>query len=246
MLFLFFLFSLITADLSAKEHDWKNRVYLATYPRSGNHWVRYLIEEATGIATSSVYQDHVPEHLPTIFRWGGYCADHGYEGLSSYPENGQIAIVKTHFPASSATPFDKLPYVRSIRIIRHPIDCFYSLYLYKQNYPFKPYYFLIPRKFLYKYIKSWSRFQKYWDAQKNVVTIRYEDLHRDPILHLGIILKRLGYSVSSEDIQRAVTKYPPRGHLLKHLEHFTKEDLSIMESHLGSLMRQYGYTIPTL
>ena len=29
-------------------NDWK-RVYLASFPRSGNHWTRFLIEEATGI-----------------------------------------------------------------------------------------------------------------------------------------------------------------------------------------------------
>ena len=56
----------VTAD------NWK-RAYLVTFPRSGNHWMRYLIEEATQIATGSVYQDmDRPVHLERIFPWGGY------------------------------------------------------------------------------------------------------------------------------------------------------------------------------
>jgi len=37
----------------------KQRVALASFPRSGNTWLRYIVEEATGTQTGSIYQDRV-------------------------------------------------------------------------------------------------------------------------------------------------------------------------------------------
>ncbi len=130
---------------------WGNRVYLATYPRSGSHWMRYLIEEATGIATSSAYIDPDPRHLETVFPWGGYCCDGGYEGHCRYPMMGEIAIVKTHFPDTYISGFEKLPYSLAVRIIRHPIDSFYSLYLWEKSCATVAAEFLIPREILRQY-----------------------------------------------------------------------------------------------
>src|SRR5947209_1600022 len=99
--------------------NWTSRVYLATYPRSGNHWMRYLIEEATGIATGSTNCDGDPPHLPDPFPWGGYAADHGYEGHCRYPQYGETVVIKTHSPAFDPLPFDHLPYYRTVRVVRH-------------------------------------------------------------------------------------------------------------------------------
>src|SRR4051812_11514770 len=96
-IFLLCLFFLTIFQLGFSE-QW-TRVYLATYPRSGNHWIRYLVEEASHIATSSVYRDPDPLHLKRIFPWGGYCCHHGYEGQCRYPTKKDCVLVKTHFPA---------------------------------------------------------------------------------------------------------------------------------------------------
>src|SRR5690349_14416639 len=78
--------------------EWK-RVYLATYPKSGNHWMRFLIEEVTGVATGSVYCDqNQPAHMPAPFAWGGYSTPHGYTGKRRYPTKRDIVVIKTHFP----------------------------------------------------------------------------------------------------------------------------------------------------
>ena len=37
----------------------ENRTALASFPRSGNTWLRALVEEATGESTGSIYQDRV-------------------------------------------------------------------------------------------------------------------------------------------------------------------------------------------
>lgn len=222
---------------------WDRRVYLATYPRSGNHWMRYLIEEATGIATASVYIDPDPPHLPDVFPWGGYCMEHGYEGNRRYPEAGEIAVVKTHYPSFIHSRFDELPYEKTIRIIRHPVDSFYSLYRWEQDYFQQPLEELVPQRTLSKYIQMWRRFQEYWDRAPNVLTIRYEDLYEKPLEYLTLVLEAMGYQVSAADVERAVQKYPPTGGLFKHNEHFTMEDLDKIEIELKDLMELYGYEL---
>lgn len=222
--------------------DWQI-VYLATFPRSGNHWVRYLIEEATHIATSSMYPEEDPPHLKTLFPWGGYVVEHGYEGMCRYPEPGESVVIKTHFPCYAQwRKIGPLKGTRTIRIIRHPIDSFYSLRVYNaRGRPFSP---IIPKKLLLHFIDMWEGFQAFWDEQPDVLTIRYEDLYNRPHDVLRQILEAAGYSVSAQDINRAVEKHPPRGSLLRHIHHYSEEDLNLIAGQLGSRMNQYGYSIP--
>lgn len=225
-----------------KEKKWQNRVYLATYPRSGNHWMRYLIEEATHIATSSCYQDPDPQHMATVFPWGGYCCEHGYEGQSSYATEQETVVIKTHFPAIGISPFDELPYTKTIRIVRHPVDSFYSFYIWVQTYSNQPCEYAMPKDVLLKSIASWRAFQNYWDQAENVLTVRYEDLYNHPEHYLRQILNAIGYQVTEADIQRAVAKFPPRGGLYKHFDHFSAEDLALIQAELGPLMQKSGYS----
>lgn len=225
-----------------KAKQWDNRVYLATYPRSGNHWIRYLIEEATGIATSSVYKDPDPPHLKVCFPWGGYCRNHGYEGHCRYPVNREVVVVKTHYLiAAHGSLFDKLPYSRAVRIIRHPVDSIYSYYRLNEIPEDK-----IPSRKITRYIKEWRRFQEYWDSRENVLTIRFEDLYNNPIPYLKMVLEYIGYSVTQEDVERAVVKHSPKGGLLKHLERFMKEDLLMIETELKDLLEEYGYELRSI
>jgi hypothetical protein len=85
--------------------EW-NRVYLVSFPRSGNHWVRFLVEEATHITTSSIYRDSDFPHLPTRFPSGGYSVDHGYQGNCRFPEPKDPVLIKTHYPFLTQDPID--------------------------------------------------------------------------------------------------------------------------------------------
>lgn len=222
--------------------NWK-RVYLATFPRSGNHWARYLIEEASHIATSSVYCDPDPQHLPDPFPWGGFCCDHGYEGRCRYPGKEDLVVVKTHFPAQDKiSEFDNLPYHKAIRIVRHPVDSFYSIYVRRSG--GNPNQNKVPARLVKKLIEAWQRFQTHWNNKQNVLTIRYEDLLNNPYRELEKILKEVNYAVNKTDLKRAIAKYPPEGHALKHINKFEREDLQLIANELSDLMKKFGYTIP--
>lgn len=232
-----FVFLIVMNGLVADE--W-NRVYLATYPRSGNHWIRNLIEEATHIATGSVYQDKDPIHMPEIFSWGGYSAKNGCIGTCRYPKKGDIVAIKTHFPALEASRFDQLNHTKVVRIVRHPLDSFYSYYYYHKEAPSVKY---IPYTFVKEKIKEWKEFQNYWNREKNVLTIRYEDLLENPQKTLKAVLDYIGYKVKEKDIERAVAKFPPIGQPMKHFNSFSPASLKLTENKLKNLLVQFHYTL---
>jgi sulfotransferase family protein len=221
--------------------EWK-RVYLATYPRSGNHWMRYLIEEATHITTSSVYSDPDHRHLPQLFPWKGYCTEHGYEKNCRYPDNADIIVVKTHFPHLERTEGDELPYIKIVQIMRHPVDCLYSLYIHSQN--GHPQTGVMPRATLMGFIHTMKQFEAYWTPKENKLIVRYEDLLSDPYHTLKHVLDFIGYTVTDQDIRRAVEKYPSKGTMLKHLSCYSQKDLEYIARELKELMQKYDYRIP--
>lgn len=239
---------IIIGSQQAKKYAllWENRVYLATFPRSGNHWMRYLIEETTHKATSSSYIDPDPPHLEDIFPWGAYCCEKGYDGNKTYPTNGEIAVVKTHFPTMHISHFDSLPYKKALRIIRHPIDSFYSLYVWEQRYHNQPIEEYVPTQRIKGFIRNWIRFQEYWDRQDNTLTIRYEDMLDHPEEYLSKSLDFIGYKVNQEDISRAVNRYPSQGGKLKHIKHFHQKDIKMINEELSFLLKRYRYTIDSI
>lgn len=238
--FIFLTFSFLQFQ-KIEAVDWSKRFYLATYPRSGNHWMRYLIEDAVHITTGSVYVDADPQHHPDPLPWAGFCVVGGYRGDSRYPNADEPFVVKTHYPALSRRPFDRQPYVAVIRIVRHPIDSLYSWHVYKaRGGEYSP---TITSERLKKMVRAWKRFQLYWDNQPNVLTIRYEDMLGDLENCLRRTLKTIGYNFTQEDLDYAVENNSPRGGILKHLEHFSKEDLDYIQKELGPLMKKYNYTL---
>ena len=57
------------------------RVGIVSFPGSGNTWVRYLLQQMTGILTGSVYED-------------GDLRRNGFKG--EYHRSGRVLVVKTH------------------------------------------------------------------------------------------------------------------------------------------------------
>ena len=87
------------------------KVALASYPGSGNTWVRYLLQQLTGALTGSVYFD------PKLVE-NGFPA----EGVS----DGRVIAVKTHFhDIHTLTRYDKV-----ILIVRNPWDAILSFFHY--------------------------------------------------------------------------------------------------------------------
>lgn len=224
--------------LSADE--W-NRVYLASFPRSGNHWVRFLVEEATHITTSSVYRDRDFPHLPTVFPWGGYVVDQGYKGNCRFPTTNDPILIKTHYPflpqRNQQRKID-LNQDRVICLIRHPIDCLYSFYIYRnkpQNVD------LISEDFVKEFVSQWKSFYEFWDEKPNVTMIRYEDILADPEKQLSKILQIAGFSFEEEDIKGAIAVNSPAGGALKHRIRYIEKWEKFVLYELQDLLFKYKY-----
>lgn len=216
--------------------DW-NVVYLASFPRSGNHWVRFLVEEATHIATSSVYRDKDFPHLQHVFPWGGYCTDHGYEGSCRYPINDDPVLLKTHYPFLPRK-IDPVP-TSAVCLIRHPIDAFWSFNVYKRGHDATQ----LDKGQLTEFIQRWKIFYEFWITQPEVLFIRYEDLHSETASNLSLILHTVGYSFTQIDIDRAVMKYSPEGRPLKHMDRYDSESIETIKTELADLLMRFNYEI---
>lgn len=242
------------ADLAQSE-DWQ-RVYLATYPGSGNHWMRYLIEEATHIVTGSVYRDLGPmrgfgfeykgtPHSKTPLPWG-FAPENGYRGDCRYPNPGEPIVIKTHFPISQKTRYDSKPTFKNIKIVRYPLDAIYSLFKGSKGVS-KTKDGKIPHRFVREAVMKWKKFETHWEGKKNVVTVRFEDLYDQPHEILRQVLNAIGYcDVSQEDINRAVEMYPPTGGIYKNRQNpscYYPKDLEFIANELGPITEKYRYEL---
>ena len=230
---LVFYFCVVQSMLFGEE--W-NLVYLASFPRSGNHWVRFLVEEATHIATSSVYRDRDFPHLNNIFPWGGYCTNHGYNGHCQYPTKDDPVLLKTHYPFLPRRKIDPDP-KPAICLIRNPIDAFWSFYVYKEGSEA----IKIEKEKLVEFIQCWRDFYEFWEKQPEVLFIRYEDLQKNTAFYLSCILQKAGFSFDQTDIERAVAKYSAQGTPLKHIGCYDAEAIEMIKTELSDILARFNY-----
>ncbi|XP_041972464.1 WSCD family member AAEL009094 [Aricia agestis] len=80
-----------------------NVVALVSHPGSGNTWLRYLLQQATGILTGSIYMDYG-------LRMHGFPAEN--------VTDGSVLVVKTH----ELPPADPPKFMSAVLLIRNPRD----------------------------------------------------------------------------------------------------------------------------
>lgn len=89
------------------------RIFLISYPRSGNTWTRYLLEGATGFFTGSKYFDVQLYEM-------------GYLGELEEPLNGTTLFIKSHLFKFEKYDPSKYPAVLVIRNPSQSIESFVS------------------------------------------------------------------------------------------------------------------------
>lgn len=100
-------------------------VWIASYPRSGNTFVRMLLRYGFGLSTYSVFDD------PTLFREGS-ASTVGHERLPTHPDalagRAELFLVKTHRLEDAATSHP------AILVVRDGRDALVSCAHYQQRY----------------------------------------------------------------------------------------------------------------
>jgi len=92
---------------------------LISYPGSGNTWIRYLLEAATGVFTGSVFNDK------SIFKAGHY-------GETADFMDGTTILQKTHFRATYKNHINKFG-GRAVLVIRNPYEAILSNWNWKKT-----------------------------------------------------------------------------------------------------------------
>ena len=151
--------------------------YIVSYPRSGNTWVRLLLEHALGVETTSAYTK-----------------DRSFEGLGTFGdghliERQDVKLIKTH--ASSLHGNDDVIYV-----LRDGRDAIASYWHYLRDWERRPiggfteFLHSLPSR------GNWWAFHIYsWleaEHPHRLLLVRYEDLWRDQERELGRMLGFLG------------------------------------------------------
>jgi hypothetical protein len=174
----------------------EDEIYLVSFPRSGNTWLRCLLTTIfTGSeVTPKLLQDVVPDV---------------YQSLNTHTAkpNRQPLIIKTH------APYRAIP-ARVIYLVRDGRRALESFFRYARQYPsgfyddhsrIQDFYFrddLWPCPW-HVHVTGWLDGLSTWDQTRYLI-VRYEDLVASPGETLRSVLRFTGCEVSDGDIGRAL------------------------------------------
>ena len=179
----------------------KNKdVYLASYPRSGNTWIRtlmaYLYYDNPKVESLMDLQKYIPDEHVNKMRLE-----------DTYKVNGQFRIIKTH-DLNRSNKFKKVIY-----IYRNPIDVAWSYYnflketkhLSSENFD----------EFVSNFLSgnilfgSWENHIKSWLSHDNKLVISYEDFASNTYDTITKINAFLQVFVADDKIKNATTLVTP-------------------------------------
>jgi hypothetical protein len=154
------------------------RMALASFPRSGNTWFRFLIEHATG------------EHT-------GIAAGRRPGRILPREEDG--VVIKTHRR-------DSHRYTHVIHLVRNPFDAFDSFYDWKAATGWDWKYGDVSwDDFVRIMAPRWRDHTRHWlRAPASRYLIRYEDCHRDPFVEFTRLCEWMDRPIPPEKLREAI------------------------------------------
>ena len=218
----------------------QKRVYIVSFPRSGNTWVRLLLEHSLGFETESVYpEDRQSQAI-------------GMLGDAHLTEPNKVELVKTH--ATSLAGNDDVIYV-----LRDGRDATASYWYYLQEW--KKQHIGDFTEFLQALASSgrWWPFHVHsWLETLHphrLLLVRYEDLKNSQEHELGRILAFLGRDpirpfsdyaakISFENLHASVPTFFRSGRISAWREIFSQDDERFFLAHDLGYLSKLGYIQP--
>ena len=178
-------------------------IFLVSYPKSGNTWVRFLIANALKFhfqIDREVNFFTIRDIIPGVKGKKNNFSPLGPFGIPSIPR-----IIKSH---DSHNPY----YDRVILIVRDPRDVIISSYFYRQNYvgsipPETEFSSFIRDK---KYgVNTWTEHTKSWLLNKNnsnqiIKVFWYEEFIRDTKKNLRDLIDLIGIEIDNTALEQAI------------------------------------------
>ena len=174
-----------------------NLVYLASFPKSGNTWLRFILSN-----TSMLLGSHDTEvDFHTLGRYTPEPRQNRTLNQSIITPHFPL-FLKTHWPHVQA--FSKWP---RVLVTRHPADALHSFYIYLREERYK-HLKASPSQFLRYWrhgASAWSNYHQTWLGNYDVI-MKYEDLLKDPVLEVDKMLKQLNYDIPFNILEEAVQR----------------------------------------
>lgn len=211
----------------------KSIVWLASYPKSGNTWMRiflanYLMNAREPIPINQVHRFGMGDAIARTYQMvAGHPIDVNDPAVilplrdkvlrSIVGNNADVNFVKTHYIRRVAFGYDLIPdqYTRSsIYILRNPLDMALS-YARHHNLSLEDTVHAIGHsdnavigmgETVATFLGSWSEHVASWTARAPYpqLTVRYEDLLENPEEYFGKVLEHIGMPVEQERLKRAI------------------------------------------
>ncbi|MEQ8744326.1 sulfotransferase domain-containing protein [Parasphingorhabdus sp.] len=232
--------------------------YLASFPRSGNHFVRYMIDDVLG--------PHYHHANPIFKRTLGFTRVVWPTLSVGHLAKAKLVMVKTHLQYQHC--HSGIPVVY---LVRDPRDSLLSYYHYNCKYhdyteSFDGFFqrFVVERRLISKRERVLANFMGDWRENALsfldspwVLTKRYEDLLDDTATHLEEICRFVAIDPDVVDrlaVEQAVTMAEQRlaekrsntagrtrGVSGSWHSHFSDEQATIIQDLYGDVMTEYGY-----
>nr|XP_054760337.1 WSC domain-containing protein 2-like [Lytechinus pictus] len=204
---------------------------LASFPGSGNTWMRYLLERASGFYTGSVYNDK------GLYN-GGYTR---FKGEAERPKMGTTLTVKTH---ELGWQISSKIFKKAVLIVRNPYDCLlaYANFRAKGHTGFASRQYFKSHgwdNFVEEKSQVWENTIASWISLNNTLVVFYEDLQSELRQQITRILKFLGVPLDEERL-RCTEAYPQgRFHRNKTdsdrlFDPYTKQHETIIKTHIDA------------
>ena len=169
-------------------------VFVASYPRSGNTWLRFMLFEI--LLGQSPSFNHVDKVVPDIGKHD--------KASPVLPQQGRL--IKTHEPY-------RMEYKKAIYLVRDARDVALSEFAYQKALGLAGDDFdMFLQRFLRGTVNpfgSWTAHVDSWvnakdDARAQILLVRFDEMRREPELSLLKMMEFLEVAVAPEVIQRAV------------------------------------------
>lgn len=211
-------FSNTNYDKSLPKNHMVEDIFLVSYPKSGNTWIRFLIANALKFhfqIDRKVNFFTIRDIIPGIKGKNRNISPLGPFGIPSIPR-----IIKSH---AAYNPY----YDRVILIIRDPRDVILSYYYYLKNYNESISKKIDISSFIRdekRGVNAWAEHTKSWlfkaDNSHQIIRIfKYEEFIKDTKQNLGKIMDLMGVEVDSSSLEQAISfssKESMRNSELKH------------------------------
>ncbi len=232
-------------------------VFVASYPRSGNTWLRFMLYEILVGQSSSFVNIH--QLVPDIGQQDA--------ALPLLAQDGRL--IKTHEPY-------RREYKKAIYLVRDARDVALSEFAYQKALGIIPDDFeLYLQRFLrgqvnpfgswVEHVNSWMKAQD--DEHAKILLVRYDKLRREPEESLAAMMEFLAVNVERQTIQRAIAnnsvekmrakekanpqKASAKGRFVREgsvggwSEAFTPAQALQFEQSTGNVLQRLGYPVVT-